>query len=335
MTYTATLTGGATAIRDLAGAPLTSTSWTFTTVAANPVPTVTTQVPAANAVNQAVGTNVTATFSEAVTGVATGTFFLRAAGSTTNIAGTVTQGTTASQWVLNPTNNLAAGVTYTATLTGGATAIRDLAGAPLASTSWTFTTAATGTNPVPTVTTRVPAANAVNQAVGTNVTATFSEAVTGVATGTFFLRAAGSTTNIAGTVTQGTTASQWVLNPTNNLAAGVTYTATLTGGATAIRDLAGAALTSTSWTFTTATATNAAPTVTARAPGSAFLNQNVAANVTATFSENVLGVGAAHVHTCGPRARPPTSPQASHETGPRTSGSSTRPSTCSPTPGTP
>ena len=35
---------------------------------------------------------------------------------------------------------LAAGARYTATLTGGDTAIRDLAGAPLATTSWSFTT---------------------------------------------------------------------------------------------------------------------------------------------------------------------------------------------------
>jgi len=41
---------------------------------------------------------------------------------------------------MNPNVNLVANTQYRVTLTGGAGAIRDLAGAPLATTTWTFTT---------------------------------------------------------------------------------------------------------------------------------------------------------------------------------------------------
>ena len=43
---------------------------------------------------------------------------------------------------LNPTARLAANTRYTVSLFGGASAIRDAAGNPLAFTTWTFVTAA-------------------------------------------------------------------------------------------------------------------------------------------------------------------------------------------------
>ena len=57
----------------------------------------------------------------------------------TAIAGMVSRNGTTNQWILNPTANLAASTAYTVTLTGGAAAIRDLANAPLATTTWSFT----------------------------------------------------------------------------------------------------------------------------------------------------------------------------------------------------
>ena len=149
-------------------------------------------------------------------------------------------------------------------------------------------TAGTTTNPAPTVTARTPAVNAVSVAAGANITATFSEAVQGVTTTTFAVRPAATPTAapIAGTVTQNGTTNQWILNPTANLAADTRYTVTLTGGATAIRDSQGAALTTTSWSFTT----GPAPTLTARSPGVNATAVGRTANVTATFSENVQAV---------------------------------------------
>jgi hypothetical protein len=43
---------------------------------------------------------------------------------------------------LNPSVTLAGNTVYRVTLTGGTTAVRDIAGNPLTTTSWTFTTGA-------------------------------------------------------------------------------------------------------------------------------------------------------------------------------------------------
>ena len=74
-----------------------------------------------------------------------------------------------------PTSALAAGTTYTASVSGA----KDTAGNVMTATSWTFTTAASpppDTTP-PTVTSRTPAAGATGVPTSTSVTATFSEAV--------------------------------------------------------------------------------------------------------------------------------------------------------------
>ncbi len=109
-------------------------------------PTVTTRTPAAGATGVAVANNITATFSQPVNGVGTTTFEIRpaaAAATSPRIAGTVTRNGTTNQWILNPTANLAGNTQYRVTLTGGANAIRGATGgAPLVTTSWTFTTAA-------------------------------------------------------------------------------------------------------------------------------------------------------------------------------------------------
>ncbi|MGN6440556.1 MAG: S8 family serine peptidase [Arthrobacter sp.] len=136
-TYTATLVGGASAIRDAAGTPLTTISWTFTT---GPAPTVTSYSPGSNASLVRRSSNVSATLSEAVQGVGTATFTLKNASTGAVVAATVYRNGTTNQWILDPQAALAAKTRYTVTLTGGATGIRDLAGNPLVSRSWQFTT---------------------------------------------------------------------------------------------------------------------------------------------------------------------------------------------------
>jgi methionine-rich copper-binding protein CopC len=208
---------------------------------------VTARTPAVNATGVAVGANVTATFNEAVTGVNGTTVQLRRVSNNALVAATVT-GNNTTGMTLNPGANLAANVQYRVTLTGGAAAIRDLAGAPLATTTWTFTTAAA--NPPPTVTARTPAINATGVSRVANVTATFSEAVTGLSGTTVQLRRV-STNALIGAVVSLNGTSGVTLNPNATLAANVQYRVTLTGGAAAIRDLAGAPLATTTWTFTT------------------------------------------------------------------------------------
>ncbi|MHA7262121.1 S8 family serine peptidase [Arthrobacter sp. TMN-37] len=208
-------------------------------------PTLTGRAPGANAAGVAAAGNVSATFSEGVQGVGAATFVLKdAAGAVVPAA--VSYNATTRTAVLDPTSNLAGDRKYTATLTGGSSAIRDAAGNPLATTSWVFTT-----GPAPTVTGRTPAVNAVGVGRGANVTATFSEPIQGATTATFRLKNTATGAAVSATVTRYGTTNQWILNPGVTLAANTRYTATLTGGTTGIRDLAGNPSASSSWTFAT------------------------------------------------------------------------------------
>ena len=104
-------------------------------------PTVTATSPAGNAV--AVSSNVTGTFSEAMTAstVSSSTFTLT--DGTTPVPAAVTYSSTGNVATLNPTADLGAGKTYTATIKGGTSGVKDAASNALAADrTWTFTTAA-------------------------------------------------------------------------------------------------------------------------------------------------------------------------------------------------
>jgi hypothetical protein len=241
--YDVTITTG---VRNLAGKAMAMAYlWSFTT-GANPdvtAPTVISTIPVNNATGVAVGTNVTATFSEAMNPLTltTGTFTLKQ--GTTPVSGSVSYtGTTAT---FKPASNLAPNTRYTATLTTG---VRDLANNGLATAEvWNFTTRAATDVTAPTVISTNPVNNATGVAVNTNVTATFSEAMnpSTLTTGTFTLKQ--GTTPVSGNVSYaGTTAT---FNPASNLAPNTRYTATLTTG---VRDLAGNGLANAEvWSFTT------------------------------------------------------------------------------------
>ena len=211
-------------------------------------PTVTSRSPASGATGISVSAVTTATFSEPVQGVDTNSFTLTGPDGQ-QVAATVAQSGTTNKWILDPVAKLASGTTYTATLTGGPTAIRDLAGNPLADTPWSFTTAADTT--APTVTARSPRSGATGVSPGAMITATFSEPVQGVDTSSFTLTGPGGQ-QVAATVAQSGTTNKWILDPVAKLASRTTYTATLTGGTAGIRDLAGNPLAgTTTWSFTT------------------------------------------------------------------------------------
>jgi hypothetical protein len=163
----------------------------------------------------------------------------------TPVAGVVSY--TGKTATFNPAANLIPLTVYTATVTTGA---KDLAGDALVENkTWSFTTLAVpGLDATaPTVTSTVPADDAVDIALNTNVTATFSEVMdpATISITTFTLKQ--GTTPITGTVSYtGTTA---IFNPTDNLLAGEVYTATVTTDA---KDLANNALAANKvWTFTT------------------------------------------------------------------------------------
>lgn len=138
-TFTVTLSSPSSGLNVLDPSRTGTSSIYDNDFASSDPPTVTVQTPVANATAVGVSTNVKATFSEPVTGVDTTSFILRNPAGTTIPASVSYNGTNRAA-TLNPTANLAPGTRYTATLVGGATAIRDTGGTPLATTTWTFLT---------------------------------------------------------------------------------------------------------------------------------------------------------------------------------------------------
>lgn len=103
-------------------------------------PTVVKRKPKPGATGVGPAANATARFSEAVTGVGSATFALTNIETGANVAAVVSRKGHTNTWVLNPSGTLDRRTRYTATLIGGSTAIRDLAGNPLVTTTWSFTT---------------------------------------------------------------------------------------------------------------------------------------------------------------------------------------------------
>ncbi|WP_077488477.1 Ig-like domain-containing protein [Sinomonas mesophila] len=106
-------------------------------------PTVTDTSPADGATGVAVTADVTGTFSEAMDAstITSSAFTLQT--GTTPVPADVAYSSTTKAATLNPSADLAADTTYTATIKGGTDGVKDAAGNALASdTSWTFTTAA-------------------------------------------------------------------------------------------------------------------------------------------------------------------------------------------------
>ena len=136
-TYTVRLTNEVTAADGaLLGGPVT---WTFTTLGVPTAPSVVDKTPADAAANVDRDTAVTATFSRSMdpTSITSSSFTLQGSGGQL-VSGTVTYNDTTKVAKLNPSADLAAGTTFTATLTTG---VKAADGTPLASAvTWTFTT---------------------------------------------------------------------------------------------------------------------------------------------------------------------------------------------------
>lgn len=304
-TYTYTIKGGTTGMKDMGGNALVNNfTCSFTTGVAPDLtpPKVTSTDPANNAtgvplskvtskgpaqnvrggvLNKTSGTTVgkiiTATFSEAMDPLTinTSTFTVTGPG-VTPVTGLVTY--SGINFTVNfiSTNNLAPSTTYTGTITTGA---KDLVGNALASTYvWSFTTGASPDINPPTVTFTDPDNGVMGVAFNKKIAATFSEAMnlSTLNATTFTLQT--ETTSILGAVTYtGTTA---LFSPASNLTPNTVYTATITVGA---KDLAGNALSyNYIWNFTTgATPDITPPTVVFTDPinnaTSVALNKKIAA----------------------------------------------------------
>ena len=272
--YTATLSGA----KDLQGNTMSSLSWSFTTASSPGTPSVSSRSPAPNDILIATGAKVTATFNTAMSAgtINASNFTLRNA-SNALVAASVSYNSSTRTATLTPSSPLAPGATYTVTLSG----IRSSSNRSLATTSWTFTTAGVADTSAPTVAAQSPSTGDVGIPINTLVTATFNKPVL-PSTINFVLRR-GSTT-VSSAVTYDAASQTVYLDPSTSLAPGTTYTATLSGA----RDLFGNTMTSTSWSFTTASASDSAePTVVSRSPGSGASGTPVAWSPSATFNEDV------------------------------------------------
>jgi hypothetical protein len=107
-------------------------------------PTVTQTAPAAGASAVPASANVEAIFSEPMSAasITAATFTLQKQGAAGTVPAVVTYAAGAKKATLNPSADLEAGASYTATVKGGAGGVKDVAGNPLASDKvWSFTVA--------------------------------------------------------------------------------------------------------------------------------------------------------------------------------------------------
>lgn len=118
-----------------------STNVTYTATFADPTPPAITGVtPAESSSGASVSTNVTATFSEPMNPATINGTTMTLALSGTPVSATVTYNAGTRTATLDPASNLQLGGTYTATVVGGASGVKDVDGSPLAqSKTWTFT----------------------------------------------------------------------------------------------------------------------------------------------------------------------------------------------------
>ncbi|MEO5780277.1 MAG: peroxidase family protein [Arthrobacter oryzae] len=134
--YTATLSG----VRDAAGNTMTPVTWSFTT---GPSPIITATTPAAGATGVRRAANVTARFSEAITGFnVAGKVRVERVSTGAQFSSAVSFNAATRTLTINPNGPLLPNTQYRVTITGGTTGVRDLAGNPLTTRTWTFTTGA-------------------------------------------------------------------------------------------------------------------------------------------------------------------------------------------------
>ena len=205
-------------------------------------PAVTSTSPATSSSNVAVDANVTATFSEdlAATSVTTSTFELRDV-SNNLVAASVTYAPATHTITLDPAASLPGSSTFTAKVKGGSGGITDASGNPLAGDyTWSFTTI--DTTP-PTVTSVTPPSATRYVALNTTLQITFSEPIdaNSITTGTVQLK---DTRNavVSGTVRYDAPTNSATFTPSSPLLPTRTYMATVIGGASGVKDLAGNAL---------------------------------------------------------------------------------------------
>ena len=207
-------------------------------------PAVLSSAPADGAIEVAVDAILKITFTEPVDPATVNGTTVKIRSGDTEMAGTVR--CAHDTITLTPATNWGFATTYTATISGGPSGVKDLAGNSLAADhTWTFSTGQGPDIIPPVVTATSPISGTTGVSVNTTVTAIFSEAVMNVTSTTFRLAADGVA--VPGAVT--TSGAAAIFTPSVPLAYNTAYVATVTAGVT---DLAGNSLSAEAgWTFTT------------------------------------------------------------------------------------
>ncbi len=236
-------------------------------------PAVSGESPANGATDIAVSSSVTATFSEPIQ--ASTLNMTMASSSGTAVAGSITYNASTDTATLVPSSALAAGTTYTVTLSG---AENDAGLAMSTPVTWSFTTAGVATPP-PSVSSETPAPQSTGVAVSAPLSVTFNEAVQSGSVTFTLVNSAG--TSVAVSSSYNATTDTETYTPTAALAYGTIYTATVSGA----KNTSGLAMTGPySWSFTT---DPVQPAVSSETPPSEATGVAVASLPSVTFNEAV------------------------------------------------
>jgi uncharacterized protein (AIM24 family) len=236
--YTGTITS---AVKDATGNNLANNyTWSFTTGA---LPYIVSTDPLNSATNVPLDKVISATFSKAMDPLTFNNTTFTVKKGAVNVAGSVTYFGMKGSFI--PNSNLDPNTVYTATITNG---VKDATGNAMASSyTWSFTTGSLPDIIRPTVVLTSPLSNAVNVALGANITATFSELMDNTSINNLTFTVKKGLVSVAGLVTY--SGLMATFNPNANLESGTTYRATITTGA---KDIAGNTLISNyEWDFTT------------------------------------------------------------------------------------
>jgi len=245
-------------------------------------PAITSVIPSPGAVGVPVDTTPSVTFSEEVIGASV---TLKAADGT-EVSGTTSADGTGTKAIFTPAVPLAAGVQYTATVSGA----QDIWDNVADDYSWTFTTLSNcppSQDPdttAPSVRSHTPAVDATGVGTGGSVSVTFCEPVQNPV---LTLKDAAGTT-VQGSVSLDQAATTVTFTPAAPLSAGTRHTAEVSGAS----DAAGNVMTGYSWSFTTAIAVppdTTPPSVTETTPSNGAVDVALSTQPRVSYSEPVTG----------------------------------------------
>jgi hypothetical protein len=264
--YTIYVLGGVTGVKDLSDNALAqSVPSVFQTAASSPGDTVAPVIVGFTPMGSSVPVNTaaTVTFSEALSPstINSTTVQLRNASTGVAVASTLSYSAGSSVVTLTPTSPLAHSINYLIVVQGGANGVRDAAGNAMANTATSpFTTAPAPDTTPPTVTGATPNNGSTNVSTSATASVTFSEAMNASTITSSTVRLLDGGTQVSASVSYNATSRTATITPTAALNNSRTYTISVLGGASGVKDVAGNAL---AQTFTSSFTTAAAAATTA------------------------------------------------------------------------